>query len=579
MVGANLDWQTLPAQVEGAISGRIARLSEEQQWWMIIASVSGERFYGEVIAQVAGVDPRELSQVLSHILQSQHRLVEGEGVERLGQQRLNRYRFRHNLIQVYLYEHLDEVQRVSLHEDVAQALETLYGEEVKQIALQLPHHYHRAGTAEKAVDHLIVAGEQAMRVAANEAALEHFTQAQTLLPERLETPSRQRQALLIEFHLGKILSALKGVGTAESGEAYARALALSRQLGETQKTIEILYVLTEDAQLRADLDMAQPYGQECLRLAVTIQDAAQLMEINRTLGTIAHWLGQHAAGVAHGDHIVAFYRNHSPSLSFDDAFNLATTLAGMCTDLVPLGYPDRALRQAQEGLAVIRAYEHQLGIATCLIFTAYVHLFRGDWQLTLQYATEGIDVSSRYDFYQMRLFAEVLHGVALTHLGQAEPGIDQVRQAIAGREAINTHFGNGVHLACLAAACGTVGRVSEGLDLVDQGLALVIRQSERPQQPKLYQIKGDLLLLQNLPQAQWTMAQQEAETCFLQAIEIAQEQQAKLWEARALASLCRLLHGQGRDEGCHQQLVDLYAWFTEGFETEALRVVQGVLGD
>ena len=59
--------------------------------------------------------------------------------------------------------------------------------------------------------------------------------------------------------------------------------------------------------------------------------------------------------------------------------------------------------------------------------------------------------------------------------------------------------------------------------------------------------------------------------------DIARSQQAKLWEARALASLCQLLHSQGRDEGCRQQLAELYAWFTEGFETEDLRAVRTVL--
>jgi hypothetical protein len=71
--------------------------------------------------------------------------------------------------------------------------------------------------------------------------------------------------------------------------------------------------------------------------------------------------------------------------------------------------------------------------------------------------------------------------------------------------------------------------------------------------------------------------EKEAEDSFRQAIEIAREGGAKLWEARALAGLCRLLESQGRDEGCRRELTELYAWFTEGFETEDLRVVKEVL--
>ena len=78
---------------------------------------------------------------MSQELQAQRRLVEAESVERLESQRLTRYRFRHNLIQVYLYEQLDQVQRVYLHEDVARALETLYGEAAEQIPLPLARHW------------------------------------------------------------------------------------------------------------------------------------------------------------------------------------------------------------------------------------------------------------------------------------------------------------------------------------------------------------------------------------------------------------------------------------------------------
>lgn len=47
-----------------------------------------------------------------------------------------------------------------------------------------------------------------------------------------------------------------------------------------------------------------------------------------------------------------------------------------------------------------------------------------------------------------------------------------------------------------------------------------------------------------------------------------------------MASLCRLLEAQGRVEEWQKQigeLRELYAWFTEGFETEDLRVVKEVL--
>jgi adenylate cyclase len=119
--------------------------------------------------------------------------------------------------------------------------------------------------------------------------------------------------------------------------------------------------------------------------------------------------------------------------------------------------------------------------------------------------------------------------------------------------------------------------VTEGLVLINDALADLDISNERLYEPKLHQIKGDLLLLQDLVGDELAIVRQEAEACFREAIEIARNQQAKLWEARALACLCRLHQAQGRDEGYRQQLADLYAWFTEGFETEDLRVARAVL--
>lgn len=578
-VGANLDWQTLPARVEGAIAGRIARLSQEEQWWLTIASVSGESFYGEVIAQVAGVDPRELGQTLSRILQSQHRLVEAEGVERFGQQRLTRYRFRHNLIQVYLYEQLDVTQRVYLHEDVAQALETLYGKEVEQIAVQLARHYHMAGIAEKAVDYLILAAQQAAQLAAYDEAVARLRQADTLLSKLPESPKRREQAFTIEFGLGQNLGATNGIGTPESGAAYTHALALARQLGESSKIVRVLYSLTFHAVMRAELDEAQRYGEMCLGVATEMQDHELQVMANRTLRLVAYWLGEYAKVVEYDEWVIAFYRGRQSALTHEETYGLADTLAAMGLNLYPLGYPDRALTEAQAGLALVQAQSHQLGIVSCSIYLATIHLYRGEWRSAMPYTEDAVRLAQHHGFQQMALWAEVLQGEILIWQGEPTAGIQLVRQAIAGREAIGSYFANGSHLARVAQACSHMGHVAEGLALIEEGMAQATKIKDRTFDAKIQQIRGDLLLMQTLPPPLRAESQIEAEACFRRAVTIAQSRSAKLWEARALASLCRLLHSQGRDKGCRQQLIDLYAWFTEGFAVKDMRVIRAIIDE
>ncbi|HJY84973.1 MAG TPA: hypothetical protein VKK81_28310, partial [Candidatus Binatia bacterium] len=67
--------------------------------------------------------------------------------------------------------------------------------------------------------------------------------------------------------------------------------------------------------------------------------------------------------------------------------------------------------------------------------------------------------------------------------------------------------------------------------------------------------------------------------CFLKAIEIARRQQAKSLELRATVSLARLWQQQSKKEEAHRMLVEIYGWFTEGFDTKDLQEAKALLAE
>ena len=71
--------------------------------------------------------------------------------------------------------------------------------------------------------------------------------------------------------------------------------------------------------------------------------------------------------------------------------------------------------------------------------------------------------------------------------------------------------------------------------------------------------------------------EEEAEECFLKAIEIARRQQAKSLELRATMSLARLWKTQGKRAEARMMLADIYGWFTEGFDTTDLKDARALL--
>jgi len=104
---------------------------------------------------------------------------------------------------------------------------------------------------------------------------------------------------------------------------------------------------------------------------------------------------------------------------------------------------------------------------------------------------------------------------------------------------------------------------------LDQALQLVERTGERWFAAELDRQRGRLLLRQGQAEA--------AEELYRQALGIAREQEAKLWELRAAASLARLWRDQGRRAAARALLAPVYDWFTEGFATADLKAAKALL--
>ncbi|MFW6163980.1 MAG: ATP-binding protein [Planctomycetota bacterium] len=187
VVGPQLNWDELPARVEAVIGRRIGHLSPACQELLGAASVEGEQFTAEVVAEVVGAAIEHVCELLSREAGKEHRLVTAQSVRQVDGRSLSVYRFRHALFQIYLHQHLDVVERARLHGRVGRALEQLYEGSLDrhpQIVHSLARHFESAGLTERAVRYYTRAGKNALRLSAHREALAHFYKALELL-ERL----------------------------------------------------------------------------------------------------------------------------------------------------------------------------------------------------------------------------------------------------------------------------------------------------------------------------------------------------------------------------------------------------------
>jgi predicted ATPase len=83
-------------------------------------------------------------------------------------------------------------------------------------------------------------------------------------------------------------------------------------------------------------------------------------------------------------------------------------------------------------------------------------------------------------------------------------------------------------------------------------------------------LQAELLSTQGAPEL-------AIETCYRQALELAQRQQARALALRAAMGLARRWQTVGRDDEARRLLASIYAWFTEGMDTPDLRAAHTLL--
>ncbi|HMQ52224.1 MAG TPA: AAA family ATPase, partial [Anaerolineae bacterium] len=265
--GETIDWHRLPAKVEGVIETRIAHLPDGLQSVLTIASVEGETFTAELVARVQQLDEWMIVQQMSRELEERHRLVTAQQLERVGSQRLSRYRFRHHLFQHYLYHRLAEAERVYLHEAVGWALASLYDGDTEAVAIKLAHHFEQAGLTEQATHYLLQAGRRANRLSAYQAAVDHLRRGLGLLATLPESLARHQRELDFQVALGVALMHLQGYAAPAVKEAYTRARALCEKMETTAQLFPVLYGLWAFYHVRAEHQAAREMGETWLRLA------------------------------------------------------------------------------------------------------------------------------------------------------------------------------------------------------------------------------------------------------------------------------------------------------------------------
>jgi predicted ATPase len=479
------------------------------------------------------------------------------------------------LVQDAAYQSLVRSTRQHYHERIARVLEAQFPDLAATQPELLAHHLTEAGLSAAALPYWQRAAKHTIQRSAHVETIGHLTQGLALVTTLPDTPERTQHELTLYLTLGNTLIKLKGYGTPEVGQAYARARVLCQQIRDPRQMARVLYGLWVFYLTRAEFQTAQELATQLLDLAQLHHDTDSLLRGHNAQGTTLCFLGEFAQAYAH---LAQGMACKAPgSLHTDATIPQVANFAYASWALWYMGYPDRALASSQAAQALAQERQHPFSRAIALFYAAILHQLRREPEAAREKADATIALATELEFPVWVAGGTLVRGWALVAQGQQAAGLAQIQEGLAAWRTTGGELIRPSGLAKLAEAYAVGGKPELGLSVLAEALATVDHTGMRYYEAELYRLQGEFVLQSRLRQSGAQTPDAKEEASFRKALEVARQQGAKSLELRTAVSLCYLWQQQGKRQAAAQLLAPMYHWFREGFETADLQEAQALL--
>jgi len=548
---------SIPSTLHDSLMSRLDRLTAGREVAQVGAAI-GRGFSRRLLSGALGRAEADIAVALGE-------LVEADIVSRDGEGAGAHYLFRHALIRDAAYGSMLRTQRSHWHGRIADAIERIEPATIATEPERLALHHREAGNLRTAVRYGFAAGSSAFNRFAFREALVHCGTALELI-ERLDPdPEMTRLACDLHMRCAQCVIPLSGIAAPELSRHYATAGEAAEQLKAPEKIAAVrlqivepmvaagnfasvlqhleAWPVEETARLPAGLRAAHQFGIAYAlgqlgryRLAAPMcEEAAKLFAVSDGA------MGMTAGGVA----FEVMIGSYAPGI------------------LVPAGYLERASRFREQSIALCleengRFSNRVLG----QLHQLQEHVARGNLAEVLK-AAELFATMERSEWSGLLWLAYGVAGIGHLLRGQHENAIAMMNQGLTMLRQAHGHYNNVSFLAGFITATLAVGRREEALGFLVQAEQAQGESDCRSHAAELLRFRGKLTELDGDAKT--------AEERYRAALELAEDQGAKLFALRAATDLAGPLRLAGRADEARAILEALYGWFTEGFDYPDLK--------
>jgi DNA-binding SARP family transcriptional activator len=493
-------FEELPDSLRSIIAARLDALGDAEKRLLQDAAVVGRTFWASALETIGGLSRHKAQELL-------HGLVRSEFVRRA---RLSsvagdvEYAFAHELLREVAYEEIPRSSRAARHRRAAEWIDSLGRPE--DHAELLAHHYlaaledeRTAGVdastlVERAEQALHGAGLRAIRLSANERAVEHFSRAIALLDRLPEGDERLRQEAKLQVQLGVALFALRGLGAPEVEQAYNRATELMLASSSTAEQFPAHFGLSIYHGHRGNFDHSMRLVDRLGELAADGDDSMKLQALH------GRWMNSLFGGrlddaIAAADEARVIYRpeaHHQLSFLYGNHDPGVCALALQALAFALRGESTRAVAQMYDAISLAEDLGHAATLAQPLTQLPWALQINGDAETALIESERALEFEAEVVHPQFFGIAHAMRGWALTRLGRNEEGVVELNRALA-EELRSSDIWAAMIGALLAEAYLRQDRPTEARRVLDDAQSLTRAMPSYVFEPELLRIEAEWL--------------------------------------------------------------------------------------
>jgi tetratricopeptide (TPR) repeat protein len=521
----NISTDTLPEAVfaggvQRVIQRRLLRVPEEYQPLLKLAAIAGRAIEPEVL---------HTTRPEIHL---EHWLTACANVAVL-EIHDERWRFAHDKLRETLLSNLSTQEESNLHQQVAQALEATYANELAPHYGRLAWHYSKTNNFKKELIYAKLAGEQAASQYSNNEALRFFDQALALTPENdLET----RYDLLLPKAIIN-----KALGHQELQlENLEKLQQITSELNDPFREADIALRWAGHYTDQGNYPTAAEMAKKSINLALSVDDMEIALESYTQLVAILHRQNNYADANAYAQEGLALARRNSNQKFEALLVNVLGMNAFHKRDL------STAQKYFEESLSVLHKGEYPHTQALVFNNLGMIAGFQGNFQAALNYYEQALNITREMGARRFQAMNLVNLGWVSGLLGAYEKAIDYTKETIQISHETGDLYKEAYSLVNLSTYASATGDLETAYHSARQAREIAIQIGDRNAQAWAMTVLGHGYFSEE--------KFEQAREAYQAAINVRQELDQPLLGTEPAAGLARAWLGLGKLELAYEQI-------------------------